>query len=141
MGRLMTWVPAFAARSADKSSSLDVEALFARCLGNPSFCEILLAEFEETGLVHVETIAMHLAQEDFRAVARDARLLQGAADILAAGAIQTTAQQIEEACVTYRHAAVAPLAERLRREMDVCLAELPAVRERIHELAHEILPA
>ena len=120
--------------------SIDVEALFARCMGNESFGKTLLTELEETGIHHVETIEQLLDKADFRALAKSARFLQDAAEILAVGVIRETAERIEDACVTLRHAELAPLVQRLHHEMERCLAEIPTVRQRFRELAQDTLP-
>lgn len=111
--------------------SIDIDALFKRCMRNASFALALLGQLEATGRQLVDGIALLVVSDDPQAAAEAAHSLKGAAAIIGAESIRALAAEIDTVCRSGEASSAVELVTALRGEMDRCLADIPGARTEI----------
>lgn len=114
-----------------EDSSIDLNALVARFLGNFDFALLMLDELESSSDQSLAAIRQAANQQDSRATAEAAHSLKGAASILSATAVQQAAAQIEATARAGDLTEISSLVDNLDRELRQCLESLPTLRQQI----------
>jgi signal transduction histidine kinase/CheY-like chemotaxis protein/HPt (histidine-containing phosphotransfer) domain-containing protein len=110
------------------ATSIDREALVARCMGNVGFALSLLEDFERTVQQRVDEIAQSASARLSVELEEAAHALKGAAGILAAEPLRKLAAKIEEAGRSSEFGAIDALIEALRTEVVLCLNYVQRLR-------------
>ena len=100
--------------------------LYSRCLGDLSFANLLLEELESKGHQHLRMITRHAEDGDALATAEAAHALKGAAAILGATSLCSSAAQLETAGREGRLESLLDLVHQLRGELMLAWLTSPA---------------
>lgn len=121
------------AESVAASSPIDVQILLSRAMGNLSFAQMLLDEFERSGQEQVENIVRCVEANSCGQAAEMAHSLKGAAAIIGAEGLREKAMLIEHSVRNGQPSGILELVRDLRSEMERCVACLTTVRTLIAE--------
>jgi Amt family ammonium transporter len=100
---------------------IHLDALYEQCLGHLDFAQSLLAEFITVGAERVDRIAQCLAEGNAQSLAEVAHSLKGSAAIVAAGALQQVAADLEGHGRAGRLEEARQHLPRLRQELQRCV--------------------
>ena len=119
---------------SDSPAPIDRDTLLDLCTGSPEFVRSVLSEFAEDLPQRFERLAGHVRQGDARAACEVAHSLKGSAGMLAAGAVQELAAQVEAAGRAGGLAEMAALLNLLGDEIHRCLDYIPELQAAMDSL-------
>jgi signal transduction histidine kinase/CheY-like chemotaxis protein len=118
---------------ATEPTSIHVQTLIERCMGDADFVESALDQFEQSASGYLDAIREQLAAEDGDGVRRQAHALKGAAATLGAEPVREAAAAMENAGKNQTLHDAAPQFDDLQQQLNQCLAELPRVRGSVRQ--------
>lgn len=113
---------------SDQIHPLDPAALLERCMGDASIADVLLTKLETQLLRDLRILESAVPQGDVGATARVSHALKGAAGTVAAEPIRALASSIESLAKRGLLDDASAELDRLRDEIDRCIAFLPQAR-------------
>jgi HPt (histidine-containing phosphotransfer) domain-containing protein len=124
-------------KPSELKQPIDAASLLERCVGDAGFMELVLEKFRVMSDAMVNRISQSVEARDAAQMGRHAHSLKGAAANLSAEYVRSIAGRLEELGQRgVLESAEESLAE-LRREMERCIAYIPAVKIQLQEKSGE----
>ena len=114
--------------SAPLSPPLDVKSLVARCMGDGGFAGKILDTFQKQVTHDLESLAKSLSERDIEVFTRVAHTIKGTAANLSADRVRQAAFELEQLGRRHDLDHAQEAMDRLRAELECCLAYLPEAK-------------
>jgi HPt (histidine-containing phosphotransfer) domain-containing protein len=108
-------------------NTINIDELLERCMGMHSIMESVLTQFHDLGENMLTNIEKHMDAGCWEELSRAAHSLKGASGSISAAALYATAAQMEAHARNADAEACRELRPTLRREMELCLRDIPMV--------------
>jgi signal transduction histidine kinase/DNA-binding response OmpR family regulator len=130
--------PAPAAERAASDPPIDVDGLLRRCIQKADLAVRLLEKFADQSNAYFDAVFEGIRQSKLDEAKRAAHTLKGASASIGAGAVSRAAATVEHALDT--QADIHQEVDRLKQQLDQCIAYIPTARKRITTEAADASP-
>jgi CheY-like chemotaxis protein/HPt (histidine-containing phosphotransfer) domain-containing protein len=121
--------PAPAAENTESDPPIDVEGLLRRCIQKADLAVRLLDKFADQSSAYFDAVFEGIRQSKLDGAKRAAHTLKGASASIGAGAVSRAAAVVEQALDA--RADIQREMDRLKEQLDQCIAYIPTARKRI----------